>query len=171
MTRMCPWFWLAKRRNTSPVRYSVTMSLPIIAHYGCRNNKRFTVKFAIIIDLKIICHVRIGITPSKTTVYTEFYHGLRLLLKPWFGQGLWGSKLTKWRVLIHKWFNIIFYNGKNISCGDSSRAIIFVNSEFRAENFFGLHVLVAEQSETWVVLMFIWVFTSLSTLCRLYQDE
>ena len=47
------------------------MSLPTIAHYGCHNNERFTVKFAIIIHLKIICHVRIGITPSKTTVYGE----------------------------------------------------------------------------------------------------
>ena len=36
------------------------MSLPIIAHYGCPNNERFAVKLAIIIHLKIICHVRIG---------------------------------------------------------------------------------------------------------------
>ena len=62
------------------------------------NNKRFTTKFAIIIHLKIICHVRIGITPSETRVYAEFYHGLNFkaitsnhgknLRIPWFGQGL-----------------------------------------------------------------------------------
>ena len=76
ITRMCPRFWLAKRRNTSPVKYSITLSLLIITHYGCRNNERFTVKFAIIIPLKITCHVRIGITPSQTMVYAEFF--------PWF---------------------------------------------------------------------------------------
>ena len=71
MTQMCPWFWLAKRWNTSLVKCSITLSLPFIAHYGCRNNERFTVKFAIIFHLKIICHVRIGLTPDQTTVCTQ----------------------------------------------------------------------------------------------------
>ena len=59
------------------LEYSITLLLPFIAHYGCRNNDRFTVKFGIIIHLKIICHVRIGIIPSQTMVYAEFYHGLK----------------------------------------------------------------------------------------------
>ena len=71
MTQMCPR--LAKQQNTSPVKYSITLWLPIIARYGCRNHERFTVKFTTIIHHEIICHVRIGVTPSKTTVYAEFW--------------------------------------------------------------------------------------------------
>ena len=50
----------------------VTPYHSLIAHYGCRNNESFIVKFEIIIHLKIISHVRIGITPYKTMVYAEF---------------------------------------------------------------------------------------------------
>ena len=77
MTQMCPRFLLAKLRNTSPgkIQHNLVASR-IIAHYGCHNN-HYTVKFAIIIHLKVICHFRIGTTPSKTMVYAEFYHGLR----------------------------------------------------------------------------------------------
>ena len=57
-------------------KINITWLVGIITHYGCGNKKRFTVKFVITIQLKIICHVRKAINPSGLTF--QGYH-----LKSW----------------------------------------------------------------------------------------
>ena len=81
--------------NPGPgVKYTITLYLPIISRYDNCNTKCFTIKLSLIIHLKINCHVRIGITPSKIMVYAEFYSGFltsnhgKILHILWFGRGL-----------------------------------------------------------------------------------